>query len=100
MWMNGKQQHRLLALLTGGFGAAEHEITVTWDPAAAAVQARATETAKTATVNKLTGWKARIGRRSREGTPIARALAEACAQGDVLACPETGGYGVFMCPRT
>ena len=28
----------------------EHEITVTWDPAAAAVQARATETAKTATV--------------------------------------------------
>ena len=28
----------------------EHEITLTWDPAAAAVQARATETAKTATV--------------------------------------------------
>ena len=28
----------------------EHEITVTWDPAATAVQARATETAKTATV--------------------------------------------------
>jgi hypothetical protein len=22
MWMNGKQQHRLLALLTGGFGTA------------------------------------------------------------------------------
>ena len=28
----------------------EHEITLTWDPAAAAVQARATETAMTATV--------------------------------------------------
>jgi site-specific DNA recombinase len=28
----------------------EHEITLTWDPAAAAVQARATETAKTVTV--------------------------------------------------
>ena len=27
-----------------------HEITLTWDPAAAAVQARATETAKTVTV--------------------------------------------------
>ena len=27
------------------------------------------------------------------------ALAEVCAQGDVSACPETGGYGVFMCPR-
>jgi hypothetical protein len=28
----------------------EHEITLTWDPAAAAVQARTTETAKTVTV--------------------------------------------------
>jgi hypothetical protein len=28
----------------------EHEITLAWDPAAAAVQARATETAKTVTV--------------------------------------------------
>ena len=28
----------------------EHDITLTWDPAAAALQARATETAKTATV--------------------------------------------------
>jgi len=28
----------------------EHEITVTWNPAAATVQARATETAKTVTV--------------------------------------------------
>jgi hypothetical protein len=27
-----------------------HEITLTWDPAAAALQARATETAKTVTV--------------------------------------------------
>ena len=23
----------------------------------------------------------------------------ACAQGDLVACPETGGYGEFMCPR-
>ena len=28
----------------------EHEITLTWDPAAAALQARATKTAKTVTV--------------------------------------------------
>ena len=28
----------------------EHEITLTWDPAAAALQARGTETAKTVTV--------------------------------------------------
>jgi site-specific DNA recombinase len=28
----------------------EHEITITWDPAAATLQARATETAKTVTV--------------------------------------------------
>jgi hypothetical protein len=28
----------------------EHEITITWNPAAAALQARATETAETVTV--------------------------------------------------
>jgi len=30
----------------------EHEITLTWDPAAAALQARATETAKTVTIKQ------------------------------------------------
>jgi hypothetical protein len=37
--------------------------------------------------------------RARRRNADRPALAEACARGDDLACPETGGYGELLCPR-